>query len=290
MSTYEVGQLLTFAITVTNSAGALADTGTTPICTITKPDGTTTTGTVTKTATGTYNATLVSTLAGRYRATWTATGANAGGFPYTDVADVWAADPQLVISLGDARDELNLSSSEQASDDEIRLYIAATTQIMLDLCAPLNIAVFPVVRTEDHNPASSHIVLGRRPVDQPDTVTEYIGTAGYVITYSATPNAGGDSYTYEPQTGILTRRISGVPCHWRGTVQVVYTWGTETVNPRVILAARALVAHLWSIGNRGWRPSFGGNEAMVQSPMGYAIPRRVIEMLDPAGAPSPQVA
>lgn len=290
MSTYEVGQVLTFGVTVTDSAGALADTGTMPTCSITKPDGTSAAATVSKTSTGTYSAIFTSTLAGRYRATWSATGLNSGGFPYTDIADVWASDPQLVIGLGDARAELNLDAAETVSDDEIRLYCAATTQILIDLCGPLNIAVLPQTRVEDYAPGAAQIVLGRRPVSQPTTVIEYIGTAAETIGYSATPNAAGHSYTYEPQTGIITRRISGIPSRWRGPVQVTYTWGSSEISPRVILAARALVAHLWSIGNRGYRPSFGGNEGMAQSPMGYAIPRRVVEMLDPADAPSIQVA
>lgn len=290
MSTYEVGQVVTFAVKVKDAAGTLVDTSTLPVCTITLPDGTTTAGTVVKQSTGTYYATLTSTLAGRHRARWTATGTNSGGFPYTDVADVWATDPALVISLADARDELNLSESDTVSDDEIRLYVAATTQILVDLCGPLNIAVLPSVRVENYDAGGSVIVLGRRPVDLPTSVIEYVGTYAETLTYSATPNAPGNSYTYEPQTGIVTRRVSGVPSHWLGPVQVTYTWGSSVVSPRVILAARALVAHLWSLQNRGFRPSFGGNEAMTQTPMGYAIPRRVVEMLDPSGAPSPQVA
>jgi hypothetical protein len=289
LTTYEIGQVLTFAVTVKDATGTLVNTGTTPVCTITLPDGTTSLGTITNPSTGNYVATLTSTLAGRHRARWTATGANAGGFPYTDTADVWATDPQLVISLGDARAELNLDATETVNDDELRLYVAATTQIMVDLCSPLNIAVLPSSRVEEHEPAGSQLVLRRKSPTTPTSAIEYIGTAAYTIAYSATPNAGGDSFTYEPQTGILTRRVGGVPYRWRGTVQVSYTWGSTEINPRVVLAARALVAHLWSIGNRGWRPSFGGNEAIMQTPMGYAIPRRVVEMLDPAGSPSVQV-
>jgi hypothetical protein len=290
LTTYEIGQVLTFAVTVKDATGALVDTSTLPVCTITIPDGTTTAATVTKPSTGNYVATYTSTLAGRHTARWTATGTNSGGFPYTDTADVWPNDPQLVISLGDARAELNLDATETISDDELRLYVAATTQILVDLCGPLGIAVLPSIRVEEHDPAGSQLVLRRRPVDAPTTAIEYIGASAYTIPFASTPNAGGDSYTYEPQTGILTRRIGGTPYRWRGTVVITYTWGSTQINPRVVLAARALVAHLWSIGNRGWRPSFGGNDAIMTTPMGYAIPRRVVEMLDPAGSPSPQVA
>lgn len=289
MSTYEIGQTLTFSVSVKDSTGTLVDTGTLPTCTITLPDGTTTTANVTRLSLGTYSAVLASTQAGRHRATWTATGANAGGFPYTDVADVWPADPAFVIGLGDARAELNLAATETASDDELRLYIAAATEILVDICVPLGIAVLPTVRVEDHEPAGAEVVLRRRPDPIPTSVIEYVGTAAITIPYSSTPNAAGDSYTYEQATGIIVRRISGIPYRWRGPVQVTYTWGSSTISPRVTLAARAIVSHLWSIGQRGYRPSFGGQDALQVTPQGYAIPRRVVEMLDPTGKSTPAV-
>lgn len=281
MATYEVGQTIPFGLTVRDSTGALADAGTLPVCTVTRPDGTTASATVVKTSTGTYSAALASTLAGRYRATWTATGANTGGFPYSDVLDVWPADPRLVISLADARAEINEQTGVTANDDELRLFIASATTMLEDLGSMMSIGILPQTRTEEYRPVGSEIALKMRPVASVTTVTEYRGTTSTVIAVGATPGAAGESYTLNGSAGVLTRRSGGVEVAWADVVVVTYVWGSTTVAPNVVTAARALVAHVFKLGQRGWRPSFGGDDVTI-TPSGYAVPNRVREMLDPS--------
>lgn len=279
MTTYEVGQSVARSVKVYDSAGAAANTGTAPTCTVTLPDGTTTTATVTNPSTGNYTATLASTQAGRHRFRWTASGANSGGFPYTDVVDVWPTDPRLVIGLDDARANINIPTLETSSDDELRLFIASATEILEDLAAGLDMAVLPKTLTEDHRPRTESLCLFHTPASI-TSVTEYVGTQATVVAEAANPGVAGESYTVDGS--ILTRRSGGYRKAWAGEVRVVYTWGSAIISPRVIHAACELVSHLWSIGQRGNRPSFGGDDYTI-TPSGYAVPNRVVEILDPTG-------
>lgn len=282
MSTYEIGQTITVSVTVKDANDALVAVGGTITCTVTLPDGTTTGATVTTTSTGIYQATYISTQAGRHRFTWAATGTYSTGFPYTDQADVWPADPRMIISLADAREGMNTPAARTADDDELRLYLASATDILEDLCADLDIAVYPTARSEIHTPRTENLCLRHKPVGAVTSVTEYIGTASYVIPVAATPGASGHTYTIDTASGILTRRLGGWPFTWRGEVQVLYTEGSTTIPPRVILAARELVAHLFTLGQWGSRKSFGDIDTTVTTGRGYAVPNRVVQILDPA--------
>ena len=86
-----------------------------------------------KASTGTYTASLLSTLAGRYRIVWSGSGANSGGLPYADVADVVPADPRLIIPLTDARAALDVPAGVRTDDDEIRALILTATAMIEDV-------------------------------------------------------------------------------------------------------------------------------------------------------------
>jgi uncharacterized repeat protein (TIGR01451 family) len=282
MTTYEVGQTITRTIKVTNSAGSPANADSVT-CTVTLPDGTTAPAEVgSPSPTGTYVTTLATTQAGRHRFRWSGSGANSGGFPYTDVVDVWPTDPRLVIGLDDARANINIPSIETADDDELRLFIASATEILEDLGKGLGIAILPTLRTEDHAPKTELLALHRFPVGSITSVTEYVGTAATVIAQLATPGGAGEGYTVDLTNGHLIRRSGGYRTPWEGEVRVVYTWGSSIIAPRVIHAARELVSHLWSVGQRGSHGgAFGSSDAYTITPAGYAVPNRVVEILDP---------
>jgi len=279
MTTYEVGQSVARSVKVYDSAGNAANTGTAPTCTVTLPDGSTSAATVTNPSTGNYTATLLSTQAGRHRFRWTASGTNSGGFPYTDVVDVWPTDPRLVIGLDDARANINIPTLETSSDDELRLFIASATEMLEDLAEGLDLAVLPKILTEDHRPRTETLCLFHTPASV-TSVTEYVGTTATVVTQAANPGVAGETYTIDGS--LLIRRTNGYRTPWQGEVRVVYTWGSAIISPRVIHAARELVSHLWTIGQRGNRPSFGG-EDYTMTPSGYAVPNRVVQILDPTG-------
>jgi hypothetical protein len=264
VSTYEVGQTLTFGVTVTDANGAAANVGTGPVGVVTLPDGVTTaSAVVTNPQTGSYVGTHAATQPGRYRITWTASGTNSGGFPYTDLADVWPADPRLIISLAAARDALNVPDSDRADDDELRLYIAATTEVIESLTGPLLAAT----RVETYDGDGSAVLALHA---YPNAITSVVENGA---TLPATAYAIG-------RGGILWRRTGVWSGSYPGNIVVTYTVGRTSIPPNVALAAREQLRHLWQVGQVATRPGLGGEPAPgYATPMGFAVPNRVIELL-----------
>lgn len=261
MSTYELGQTLVFTLQVVDDAGAAADLGGgNPTCTVTRPDGTPTTAVVTKPSTaGLYWGSVASSnQAGRWRGVFTGTGANSGKLPYTDVIDVWPADPRLIIGLADARAELNHVSN--VNDDELRLYIAAATPVIEEIVG----AVLVATKTETFDGGKSAVLLSERASTVTSVTVDGVATTNYV--------ANLDS-------GIVYSGSSGAPtCFTAGrqNVVVTYTTGSSTIDPNVVLAARVVVAHLYQNGQQARR---GKNQPDVTVlPSGFAVPTRAIEL------------
>lgn len=266
MSTWEVGQPLAFGLRVTDSAGVLADLGETPTATITKPDGTSTAGTVTKTGTGLYSAVLTTSLAGRYSCRWTGTGTNSAALPYTDVADVWPADPRLIIPLADARAALNLPAAIVVNDDELRLYIAAATTIIEDIVGPVLSAT--ATETVSGN-GRTGIPLNAQPAAIVSVVEN--GITLPAATYSV------------DESGILWRGVYPGAGIWSAAyprnITITYSVGAAVVPPVVVLAAREQVRYLYQ-RQQAPRPTFGADAPGTSyTPSGYAVPNFVREIL-----------
>ncbi len=269
MTTYEVGQTATVALKVYDSTGALADLGGgNPTCTVTKPDGTTTTATVTKPSTGNYQGAYVTTSAGRHRFTFTGSGTNSGALPWSDVADVWPADPRFIISLADAKAALNTPAGARVNDDELRLYIAATTEIIEDIVG----AVLSTTRTQTFDGGRNAILLSERATSITSVTVGGTTTTNYVANLSS---------------GVVYAGATGVDWFTDGmqNVTVAYTTGSSSIDPNVILAAREEVSFLYQLGQQGGRPSLGGSVPdMSWTPSGFAVPKRVIELCAPSMA------
>lgn len=273
MTTYEVGQSIQWGLRVRDEAGAPADPATGPTATITQPDGTTAVGSVTNAEVGSYAASHVATMPGRHRVTWQAAGANSAGFPYTDNADVWPADPRFIISLADARAALNLPPGAVADDDELRLYIAATTAVIEDIAGP----VLGRTHTEVHDGGSADALFLRAYPSEITSVTEN----GVTLTGAEHYQLGGG--------GVLWRTNRGWSGNSRGNVVITYTMGGDgVIAPNVILAAREQLRHMWQVGQVAARPALGGDVAPGYTPTGYAVPNRVVQLLaDQIGAHAP---
>lgn len=259
MTTYEVGQTITWGLTTYDSAGAPANVGTIGDATITRPDGTTTTATPSSTGTGTYQAAVASTQAGRWRCRFNGTGANSGALPWTDVADVWPADPRLIISLADAKAELDIKALKTVYDDELRLYVAATTPIVEEIAGRVLVASI----TETFDGGKSAVLLSERATAITSVTVDGVATTAYV------PNLAA---------GIVYAGTSSSPssfAYGRQNVVVTYTAGGTEVPPNVVAAARIIAAHLYSVGQQGRRRD--NPDLVIAS--GYAIPRRALELL-----------
>lgn len=121
---FDLGDPVPLGIDVTDSAGAPAN-ATTVALTITLPDGTTVTPTVTNppAVTGSYTYDYATVQAGRHTVRWVTT--NPAG-AYTDSFDVDEAAPSGIVSLAEAKEHLNITTT--ASDEELRLFIDAASE------------------------------------------------------------------------------------------------------------------------------------------------------------------
>jgi hypothetical protein len=264
VTTFELGQTASVALAVVDSAGAAANLGSCA-CTVTRPDGTTTAATVTNPAIGSYLGALSTTQAGRHRFTFTGSGANSGALPWSDTVDVWPADPRLIISLADARAALNRTAN--VADDELRLYIAATTLVIEDIVG----TVLARTVVEEHDGGKSGVLLDQAVVAVASVVVD-----GVTLTE-------GSGYHVKKGAGIVYAGSSRAPSTFatgRGNVVVTYSTGQASIDPNIILAAREEVAFLYRVGQQGARPGVGGGvpDTTAWTPSGFAVPTRVIEL------------
>jgi hypothetical protein len=259
VASYQLGQIVTWTLRTFSDTDQAEDLPENPTGTVTLPDGTTAAATITKSGRGIYKATLTSTQAGRHTILWSSATANTKA-PATDVADVWPANPRFIISLDDARTAVN-----HDDDDLLRLYIAATTNVIEHLTGPL---------------------LGETRVETYDgDGTTALALFAYPTAITSVVQSGVtlSSDVYEVgMGGILWRRTGYWPAR-PGSIVVTYTVGSDPniIPPNVTLAAYEQLRHLWQVGRVPTRPAIGGDPApgYTTTPMGFAVPNRVIELL-----------
>jgi hypothetical protein len=190
--------------------------------------------------------------------------------------------PTALVVLADAKPHLNIPSTDTSHDTEIQGFIDAAQPIIEDVVGP----VVPVSLDEWYDGGQTFIILRRRPLLSVEDVTEYWGPAAYVLAQVATPVLGTTfSYSWEP-TGRIVRRAAGggVRSFPNGpqTVHVRYTAGRASVPANVRLATLELVHHNYQMTQQPGRPSFTGmptEDQLATTPSGFAIPTRVLEML-----------
>jgi hypothetical protein len=178
-----------------------------------------------------------------------------------------------IVTLADAKDQLNIPADDTSQDLELQRFVEAVTA--------------PIERE-----------LGR--VVEPRTVTDEIGVTGSVTSFllrsvpvisltSLVSIDGTQTWSIEPsvthvdaESGRVTL-LSGPP--FTGTVMAIYQAGMTVIGANIQLAALITIQHLWETqrGRMGAIPG-GGDIAM---PAGYALPNRACELLD---SPLPGVA
>lgn len=266
MSTYELGQTLVFTVQIVDDSGVEADLGGgDPTCTVTRPDGTSAgSASVTKPSTGLYWGSLASSnQAGRWRGTFTGTGTNSGKLPFTDVIDVWPADPRLIIGLADARAELNMPANHTVDDDLLRLYIAATTPLVEEIVG----AVLASTEVETFDGGKRAVLLSERA-----SALTSVTVDGVALT--------ADEYTANLDSGIVYAGSSAAATcfnYGRQNVVVTYTTGGSSIDPNIKLAAAVIAAHLYQVGQQGRRGRNQADDVVVLSSR-YAVPSRAIEL------------
>lgn len=255
MSTYDLGAPITVR-------WAGAPTGGTVSLAVKRPDGTTLSPAPTVTNEGNVAvATYVPNMAGRWFLAWTST-VKVGA--YTDIEDVWPADPRFLISTDDARNALGWPAGSVTAGwiDDLRLYIAAATPVIEDIVG----TIVKVDFTQQIQKGWSFAALYERPVN---SITS--------ITFPDLTTLTADEYTVNTNSGMLY-----LDAPTKDVATVVYSAGLTAVPQNVRLATRELVRHWWQQGMQAQRggPSVPSDE--VFTPMGFAVPRRVMELCGPS--------
>lgn len=252
MATYDLGAPVT-------SRWAGAPTGGTVTLAVTRPDGTALAApTVTREGNEAV-ATYVPNMPGRWFIAWTSS-VKPGA--YTDIVDVWPADPRFLISTDDARNALGWPAGAVVSGwlDDLRLYIAAATPVIEDIVG----TVAKVNFTQTIQKGWSFAALYERPVNSIVSITYP----------DLTPLTG---YRVDPTSGMLY--LAGAAAD---VVTVTYSAGLTAVPQNVRLATRELVRHWWQQGMQAQRGGGAPQAEEAYTPMGFAVPRRVMELCGPS--------
>lgn len=265
---FDLGALVPLSVSLTDTAGLPADAGAMTV-TITLPDGTTASTPVTSTPTGTYSYTYPTVQVGRHVVRWVATGANAGAF--TDMFEVAPADPGGLVSLADAKKQLNIVGD---GDD------AELMRMLRSVTGPVERIVGSIVRrswTEAVDGGHQKITLQRFPVLSITQVVE----SGAVLASSA--------YMVKLDAGVLTRVSGSYPTRWRvgvDNIAVTYEAGRVITGEDVSQAVKIILQHLWDTQRGGFNASPRDSDT-YDPRFGYSIPRRAVELL---GEPIPGIA
>jgi len=276
---YPQGQPVKVSTTVRDTTGALVNAGTLTLLVKTAAaDGTwTTTGTYSSPAndsTGTYHQDIpVTDLAttGHYQYTWTATGTGAGvSYGEFDVFDPFETS---VISLQDAKDQLNIPQASTASDTEIASWIA-TIESSLKRATGGPVVNRTVTERAEMLSGQTVILVRQRPLV---SVTSIASASGSAIDIS-----GG--LDLDVNAGTIRRKL-GLPFFgpfftWLPQVTVTYVagWGV-TVPASFASFARIVLAHLWSSQRGPLTVPMGGGDLVTPPGFGFAVPNMAAELL-----------
>lgn len=167
-----------------------------------------------------------------------------------------------IITLQQAKLQLNITSATH--DTEIEDYVSAATAMVED-------AVGPVVPRDiiEVQHGGRLLVLHRPPVIDLLTLVPVL--------------IGGVSYTpadldVDADTGIVRRLDGG---GFVGPLRVTYEAGRDPVPGNMNLATRIIVGHLWVTQRGAGNPGMRSEDELVPSGLGYAVPRRAMELLAP---------
>lgn len=283
MARYPTGQPVRLSTTVRDTTGALIDP-TDITLTVQKPDGTLlpvydyNPGAIVRDSIGTFhNDVPASDLAtvGHYQNKWLSTGTGAG----VSVGSFDVFDPFeiKVLSLGDAKDHLNIAQATTQYDILIQTWLDTIEEnIERAIGGPIITRSITerVTATDDVRA----LPLRKRPAQSVTSVT--LLSAGASIDIS--------DIEVDPISNIARRKVGwpfmvGVFSAWPPVFTVVYTAGLGTVvSPSISSAARIILDHLWQV-QRGpsTRPGFGGDDVSQLYGMSFAVPNRALELLAP---------
>jgi hypothetical protein len=264
---FDLGDVVPLTVDIKDSNGTAANAGAVAL-TITLPDGTTTSPAVSNPSTGRYQVDYATVQAGRHSVRWVATGANASA--YTDAFDVAEAEPALIMSLRDGKQQLNLPLTSTTHDEELRGFIAATTDAVEFFTGPVAVRTYSE-RIDGDRPM---LVLTHTPVVSVTSITPILtGGTSYL---PADVDVDADTGTVQLLTGGW---FTGGP--WR----VAYKAGRPVVRGGIQKASHIILQHMWrtqrgpvsTLRSRG--AAAADDDTTYVPGLGYSIPNRAMELL-----------
>jgi hypothetical protein len=261
MSTYAFGAPVRLSTEVRDSSHTLVNPSTITV-TVMQPSGTTSgPHTPASDGVGLFHYDLTPAQAGRHIARWVTTSPGGVTEETFDVAPEWGQAG--IISLADAKAQLNIDADDTSDDEEISDFLRSVTRI----CERYVGALARATHVETH--AGGYMVALNHPPVLELTSVEAIETNG-------TAQQVAD-LALDGQTGIVRRLDGAKMC---GPARWTYVAGRALIEANVSQAARILLQHMWET-QRGQMGGVrvGGSDEVYDPRFGFAVPRRVQELL-----------
>lgn len=277
------GGMYPIAFDVLDATGALTHAAAVTL-TITLPDGTAVTPAITDTVTGQYRLAYQTTIPGRYTAHAATTG------PVTSWDDEFDAAPTpwpAMVSLADAKGQLNMDVTDHRFDDELRDFIAAATGAA-ELYKHEVIVRRTVTDTLDLSSQGGYgygwgsglrrqkFWLRSAPVISLISVVSWDGTVTWDVTQMRASPSG------------LVRVMGGQPV--TGLADITHLAGYQQIPAHYKRGALVIVQHLWET-QRGPGTAasgvIGSEEHWRQPGEFFSVPDKAKELMGP---PRPMLA
>lgn len=261
----DLGAVQQMAVDVRDASGVLVDPSSATL-TLTLPDGSTLTPAVPlpSTTPGKLRVDYVTTQVGRHA--WRMVTANPTT-AYSDVFDVRPAFPGGIVSLADARAQLNMGVTESSDDDELRGFIGASTRAVERSLGKVVVRRSFTDRFTVSGAAPS-LLLRNVPVLSLTSVVSADGGTSWDV----------GSLQVDGEIGLVT--VSSGPA-FTGMLDVAYQAGYVVIPENYRLASLIILQHLWETQRGAMGVQLGGGDVdMALASRGFAIPRRALELLD----------
>jgi len=164
--------------------------------------------------------------------------------------------------VADARATLNAPAT--VLDASLQPFVDQATEAVEFLCGPMSVQSF----TETVQ-GCGKLVVSKTPTVALTSVTgEWMGALNVSLLAVST-------------TGVI-RAVRGAQLILEDWYAVVYTAGRSTVPVSVKQGALIILKHQWGITQGATlRPGLGGDDSTMVPGLGYAIPNRALQALDP---------
>ena len=191
------------------------------------------------------------------------------------------SDTYDLLTLNEGKTALGLTANTTDQDTLVASYITTVSHILDINCGPL---VQRTISSEKRSGGNDAIPIQYGPAVSITSITEYQGITPVTLTEETAGIAPANGYLLDAENGLVYRRSSAQDTYFafgRNNIVITYTAGryssTSVVEPRVKRAAATMLRHLWNIDKGSGNLMFG--EVDAPTPIGFAIPNRVREML-----------